>query len=116
MGLVNAERLFVHEVARRHVRARSASHADVAKFAAAALPFRLLVSRNSWKTCEFSQMSLKVCFRRPPAMTGKYPQGQTSPSCEMKQTPVPASILSSSRSGPMDVRPDVPQAARDRGA
>src|SRR5271167_4885010 len=54
------------------------------------LPLRLPSSRNASKTAELFQISAKLCLRRSPASAGRYPQGKTSPSCERKQTPVPA--------------------------
>src|SRR4051794_27309566 len=54
------------------------------------LPVSRSFCRKLPKTSEFFQISANCCVRRSPAFAGRYPQGKTSPSCEMKQTPVPA--------------------------
>jgi hypothetical protein len=41
-GFVHAERFFVHVVSRGGVGARAATHADIAEFATAALPFQVV--------------------------------------------------------------------------
>ena len=62
--LVDAEGLFVEVVSGGGEGAGAAAHADVAEFAAAALPFQVAriaqLLEYLWKTCEFSQMSAKL--------------------------------------------------------
>ena len=73
--LVDAERLLVHEIAGGGVARARHPMQTLRNSQQPHFPFKLEVSRNSWKTSEFSQMSEKVCLRRSPAMTGKYPHG-----------------------------------------
>ena len=90
-GLVYAERLFRQEVAAGSISPRPASHADVTELAAAALPFQVVVvaqlveNDRNWSRCRQNSVSADRRPAREDSRTGK-----TSPSCERKQTPVPA--------------------------